>query len=531
MSIESSEMPSEDDKALSDKNRKRTLKTKSQIDALEKFYDEHKYPTESLKILAAERIGLTEKQISSWFCHRRLKDKKILNGEVHVNGRQDRLSGVIQDLGSGPRQDSCGSTKQSDDRKQGPIEVQSRRANGHEVFAADLTYERGSHYTSNHSRMDHTSSGSSSSPRNMYRNGDPMHMVSSKFSPQSMSHNVKSGKPRAGPSGYLKVKGRVENSAITAVKKQLGPLYREDGPPLGIEFDPLPAGAFESSNQHPANETYYAGESVPHHPSGATNVDQQYLSKPSYVKDENMSLLADVPKNYKQPSSIKGHGFTSNLSSHKAVKMTRESENSRSFFSQMPKQEFSLPNHTARYMHNESSQMMPRYDGKNHNERSTMLCDGGFRGGTFSAPQHIQPLGGEINPELEEPWSSHERRRKVGRGDRHHSSYSNIAIKGQESDAFEDQGIFRKAAKVNNYLGALRKFDDDRDAVQRNISPKNEMHRANDKYPLYPGKVLRAGMPQQMNQITRSPAEPPSSSSEDDENADTTSSEDSETGV
>ncbi|KAL4305003.1 hypothetical protein AHAS_Ahas16G0034800 [Arachis hypogaea] len=63
--------------------------------ALEKFYNEHKYPTEEMKQDLAEELGLTEKQISGWFCH--------------ISGRQD----------------SCGSSKHGDYRYVDPKEVES----------------------------------------------------------------------------------------------------------------------------------------------------------------------------------------------------------------------------------------------------------------------------------------------------------------------------------------------------------------------------------------------------------------------
>ncbi|KAK6164067.1 hypothetical protein DH2020_000931 [Rehmannia glutinosa] len=208
-------MNSEDDKAFPEKNKKRIVKTNAQVQALEKFYNE------LMKIQLAESIGLTEKQVSGWFCHRRLKDKRLMNGDNHVIGRQDRSSGVIQDRGSGHRQDSCGSTKLEDDRNIDSREVESGR------LMAELTYERSGPYLGTHNRMDDASS-------------------------------------EARPSGYLKVKGQVENSAITAVKRQLGKHYREDGPPLGVEFDPLPPGAFESSMQDPTDgEPCYTGQAVP----------------------------------------------------------------------------------------------------------------------------------------------------------------------------------------------------------------------------------------------------------------------------
>ncbi|KAK4407453.1 Homeobox-DDT domain protein RLT1 [Sesamum angolense] len=249
--VESGEMHSEDDKALLEKNKKRTVKTRAQVQALEAFYSEHKYPTESMKIQLAESIGLTEKQVSGWFCHRRLKDKRLLNGDNYVTGKQDRSSGVIQDRGSGLRQDSCGSTKQVDDRNFETKEVESGRLTVQEYSAAELTYEHGGHYSGNHNQIDDASSGSSSSLRNMsnHHKGDHFDVATSRYLIPKFPRDIPGVKTRSGPSGYLKVKGQVENSAITAVKRQLGKHYREDGPPLGIEFDPLPPGAFESSMQ------------------------------------------------------------------------------------------------------------------------------------------------------------------------------------------------------------------------------------------------------------------------------------------
>lgn len=215
---------------------------------------EHKYPSESMKLQLAESIGLTEKQVSGWFCHRRLKDKKLMNGENHASVRQDRSSGVIQDRGSGHRQDSCGSTKQGDDKNLDTREVESGRLTSKEFSAADLIYEHDSHYAGNYNRTNDGSSGSSSSLRNIppnYQNGDPSDAVTSRYLIPKFPTDLKGVKTRPGPSGYLKVKGRLENPAIAAVKRQLGKHYLEDGPPLGVEFDPLPPGAFESSMQNP----------------------------------------------------------------------------------------------------------------------------------------------------------------------------------------------------------------------------------------------------------------------------------------
>lgn len=210
-----------------------------------------------MKSELAEQLGLTEKQISGWFCHRRLKDKRSLRDETCANGRQDRLSGVIQDLGSGLGQDSCGSTKHVDYRHVDPREVESRRLYGHDFPAADLINDNRSHYTERVSGMVDTSSESSSSLQDRFisQTEDPHSMETSRYLTQDGPIAPLSSKGTRNmvykPSGYLKVKGEIENAAITAVKRQLGRQYREDGPPLGVEFEPLPPGAFESPVRDP----------------------------------------------------------------------------------------------------------------------------------------------------------------------------------------------------------------------------------------------------------------------------------------
>lgn len=208
-----------------------------------------------MKEQLAQSIGLTDKQVSGWFCHRRLKDKRLRSGEANTNGRQDRSSAILQDRGSGLKQDSCGSTKQGDDKNFDLREVESRRLTSQEYSAADFNYELGSHHTGNPGCLDDTSSGSSSSLRNMSvpSGKDHFNIGSARYQMKGIPVERKGIKARTGPSGYLKVKSRVENPAIIAVKRQLGRHYKEDGPPLGVEFDPLPPGAFESPVQDPQN--------------------------------------------------------------------------------------------------------------------------------------------------------------------------------------------------------------------------------------------------------------------------------------
>lgn len=215
-------------------------------------FTEHKYPTEEMKSELAVQLGLTEKQISGWFCHRRLKDKKLLRDETCINGRQDRSSGIIQDRGSGLGQDSCGSSKNADYKHLDPREVESQRLYGQDFPAAELNHDHRSHYSERVSGLDNTSSESCSSlqDRIVSESDNPYDMETSRYLKHeevSAAINPKGSRNMGHkPSGYLKVKGEIENAAITAVKRQLGRHYMEDGPPLGVEFDPLPPGAFES---------------------------------------------------------------------------------------------------------------------------------------------------------------------------------------------------------------------------------------------------------------------------------------------
>lgn len=193
----------------------------------------------------ALKLGLTEKQISRWFCHRRLKDKNRLKEDACMSGKHDLSNSVLQDRGSGLRQDSCGSTKQGDYMHFDPREVESRRPFGRDYPSAVLASgNRGQHKrTSEYGTVSDTSSGSSSGPQDK--------LLPSRYSSwdsNSMLMNTKGVKGREYmmASEYLYLQDEIENPAVSAVKKQLGRHYRPDGPPIGVEFQPLPPGAFDA---------------------------------------------------------------------------------------------------------------------------------------------------------------------------------------------------------------------------------------------------------------------------------------------
>ncbi|XP_019423523.1 PREDICTED: homeobox-DDT domain protein RLT1-like isoform X3 [Lupinus angustifolius] len=156
---------------------KRQMKTPFQLETLEKAYAMETYPTEKIRLELSEKLGLTDRQLQMWFCHRRLKDKKDL----------------------APKKPSRNVVEPSP-----------------EPFAEDLGLEpeSGNDYGSR--------SGSGSSP----------------FTPSEFRSVV----PQTGY--YESPQAVLELRAIACVEGQLGEPLREDGPILGVEFDPLPPDAF-----------------------------------------------------------------------------------------------------------------------------------------------------------------------------------------------------------------------------------------------------------------------------------------------
>ncbi|KAK4777761.1 hypothetical protein SAY87_017948 [Trapa incisa] len=308
---ETKETHSGEGKVSAEKNQKRRLKTPDQVKALEKFYSDNKYPSEEKKSEIAEAVGLTEKQVSGWFCHRRLKDKRV-NEESAANGRQDHSSGIIQDIGSGHRQDSCGSTKQGDHWHGDPREVESGSFR-QQTSAAYITDEPRNKYAGSLGGVNDASSGSSShSQEQFYSAGSnlksvnaPKYLIRNGINTTNDARNIFSFGGYK-PSGYLKVKRNTENDVITAVKRQLGRNYIEDGPPLGIEFDSPPPGAFDSTIRDASPGAYYAGNPT-HSPDNdgiwrSTSVINRDIVSDPMIK----SKISSKATNFSRPNS---HNF------------------------------------------------------------------------------------------------------------------------------------------------------------------------------------------------------------------------------
>ncbi|KAF7121281.1 hypothetical protein RHSIM_Rhsim13G0211200 [Rhododendron simsii] len=449
---ESSEVHSEDNKALPEKSKKRRFKTPSQVEALEKFYIEYKYPSEELKSQIAESVGLSEKQVSGWFCHRRLKDKKQ-DGETAATGRQDRSSIIVQDHVSGHRQDSCGSTKQGDNKDFEPREVESRRFLGQDFSAPGLAYEHGRPHDGDNSD---TSSGSSLPLQHKFRNQneDPLDIATSRHLPPNVNFaplNSMGIRTRIGPSGYLKVKGQVENVAITAVKRQLGRHYRDDGPPLGVVFDLLPPGAFESSMRDPVNEASdLGGADLSHSPDSPRICNQPNFGMRYEVKDSKMTS---------PNSELDGASF-------KIMRGPYERNNSNPF----PGRKLSIEQDEG------SAGEMSGYGSKTSKRGS----EGRRRIASVSShnrgPSGLQVTGGE-----KMPWSHNSYYVSPEDVHREHceSKYPSIALKPSASTLMEDRQLSGKMAKDDKYYGERRTFNEHCNSASAMIRPTNETRGAN----------------------------------------------------
>ncbi|XP_015870829.2 homeobox-DDT domain protein RLT1 [Ziziphus jujuba] len=517
---ELSEAHSEDNKVSQDNNKKRRLKTPGQVMALEKFYNEHKYPTEEMKSALAEELGLTEKQISGWFCHRRLKDKKLLRDEKFTNGRQDRSSGIIQDRGSGLGQDSCGSTKNAEYRHVDPREVESRRLYGHDFPTAELSHDQRSHYTERVSGVDNTSSESSSSlqDRLFSQSDDPYDMETSRY----LKHDgvIAGANPKVSrnmgykPSGYLKVKGEIENAAVTAVKRQLGRHYREDGPPLAVEFEPLPPGAFESPGD-PGHERYYVENSVlpdspdisgvKRQPSPSTRYEvynSKVSSKDSYVHEAPMMHVFEGQE-------IK----SGNQSRKKSTYLNRTS---------------SLPGRNS---------TLNTYDESGYNRNSRMSSKHGVEGMiSDSALKHHGQYSGKISREQSVPWLDEDNNTSPKILQR--SEYSKLKPSvskryGHEMFDMKDRRQSKIMAKAQEdiYNEEAKATKEKCSPVKVKMKPTNEMM-AGKKVMVdcsqqdYGTNSSIAPLPPRSHLVIGSTMEMPSSFSEDDETAETSSSVD-----
>ncbi|KAF6155894.1 hypothetical protein GIB67_039225 [Kingdonia uniflora] len=174
-----------------DSKSKRKMKTPAQLEILEQTYSVETYPSEAIRAELSVKLDLTDRQLQMWFCHRRLKDRKAAANGTPVSAGQS-----IDEMVAG-------------------------ETPGNEP-AYELEY----------------GSGSGSSPFDQKKVGVGVVAVRTITPPVSRSDMVMAKRYKESPQVML------ESRAIAFVEAQIGEAVREDGPILGMEFDPLPPGAF-----------------------------------------------------------------------------------------------------------------------------------------------------------------------------------------------------------------------------------------------------------------------------------------------
>lgn len=157
------------------------------------------YPSEALRAELSAKIGLSDRQLQMWFCHRRLKDRKFPPAKRQKK-EDEALPPPLPPQSVGPVGDMMRAGSSSSSPFSGSGE--SRRGVGRSVLRMGAEMGMGKRYHG------------------------PVPM----FAPPLMT-----------PQTQLSVS---ELRVIASVEAQLCEPLREDGPILGVEFDPLPPGAF-----------------------------------------------------------------------------------------------------------------------------------------------------------------------------------------------------------------------------------------------------------------------------------------------
>ncbi|KAL5575360.1 hypothetical protein UlMin_017059 [Ulmus minor] len=225
---------------------KRQMKTPFQLETLEKAYALEAYPSESTRVELSEKLGLSDRQLQMWFCHRRLKEKK----EGGPSKKPRKVAPVMPDS---------------------PVDELRAEAEPGSDYGSG-SGSGSSHYGSTELRM---------APRNL---GDDMPMGRRYYEPRQSIMELK---------------------AIAVVESQLGEPLREDGPILGIDFDSLPPDAFGTplgvttvAEQQKRSGRHFEGKSYDRHDAKSNKatpralLDYPFLPEPSGSRSDAYGQIA-----------------------------------------------------------------------------------------------------------------------------------------------------------------------------------------------------------------------------------------------
>ncbi|KAL4289870.1 hypothetical protein GQ457_14G009610 [Hibiscus cannabinus] len=213
---------------------KRQMKTPVQLEALEKAYAQETYPSEATRAELSEKLGLTDRQLQMWFCHRRLKEKKDTPTKKPRKGAALPPGSPIDELRAGPDPENGSGSGYGSSPSMEPKKL----AGG---------YSRG--------MMDDL-------PPTMRRYHESQQSI-------------------------------MELRAIACVEAQLGEPLRDDGPILGLEFDPLPPDAFgaipeplKKSSQLYESKVYERHDGHPSKAAARAFHEYQFLPEHSSLRSD-----------------------------------------------------------------------------------------------------------------------------------------------------------------------------------------------------------------------------------------------------
>ncbi|CAN4103280.1 unnamed protein product [Withania somnifera] len=252
---------------------KRKMKTASQLEILEKTYATDTYPSEATRAELSVKLGLSDRQLQMWFCHRRLKDRKATP------------------------------VKRQKKEEASPVAMVSSGGQGDEMAA--VSGEIGKAHAS----------GSASRVGPL---GGLMDLQVQQQHRQRVVHRPGTAVPRfrteiPALKRYFEPPQAIsELRAIAFVEAQLGEPLREDGPILGMEFDPLPPGAFgapiAADMQHkPAGRPFEA--QIYERPDvnsikGTTRTLCEYQFLPEQPSNRSNSYEQPVPSHYYSSTEV-----------------------------------------------------------------------------------------------------------------------------------------------------------------------------------------------------------------------------------
>lgn len=164
------------------------------------------YPSEALRAELSVKLGLSDRQLQMWFCHRRLKDRKT--PPMKRQRKEDTSPAVVG---------SCSGV--GDEVAIGGELGNNEHGSGSGSFGHVESHQ----YQHHHHHQQPRGVGP--------RGGAAIARIATDMMPAVKRY-------------YEPPQAISELRAIAFVEAQLGEPLREDGPILGMEFDPLPPGAF-----------------------------------------------------------------------------------------------------------------------------------------------------------------------------------------------------------------------------------------------------------------------------------------------